>query len=384
MPISIAILGTRGIPANYGGFETFAQELSHRLVDRGHDVTVYCRSHHTPRELSSIQGVQLVVLPTIRHKYFDTVAHTLVSSLHALGARHDVVLLCNSINSSFIPIIKLSGARVVINVDGLEWQRKKWNFLGKAFYKISERVACLTADSIVTDSKTIQSYYREVYRTPTTFIPYGAPTEKAETKASLARFGLEAGKYLLYVSRFEPENNAHLVLEAFGRVRSEFKLVMVGDAPYAKRYISRLRGMAEPGVLFTGYAFGKDYRELMSHAYAYVHATEVGGTHPALVEAMGMGNGCLVADTRENREVAGDTGLFYSLKGPEDLAEKIQFALNNPETLRELSKKARMRVSKHYRWDRVTDAYESVLLSACRMELREEASAKVSKIRKTA
>ena len=122
----------------------------------------------------------------------------------------------------------------------------------------------------------------------------------------------------------------------------------------------------------------------MSHAYAYVHATEVGGTHPALVEAMGMGNGCLVADTRENREVAGDTGLFYSLKGPEDLAEKIQFALNNPETLRELSKKARMRVSKHYRWDRVTDAYESVLLSACRMELREEASANVSKIRKTA
>ena len=363
MPISIAILGTRGIPANYGGFETFAQELSHRLVDRGHDVTVYCRAHHTPRNLHSFQGVRLVILPTIRHKYFDTVSHSLVSALHSLGTRHDVVLLCNSINSSFIPIIKLSGARVAINVDGLEWQRKKWNFLGKASYRISERIACLTADAIVSDSKTIQSYYREVYRSPTTFIPYGALTEKTETKTSLARFGLEAGKYLLYVSRFEPENNAHLVLAAFERVRSNFKLVMVGDAPYAKRYVSKLKEMAGPGVLFTGYAFGEPYRELMSHAYAYVHATEVGGTHPALVEAMGMGNGCLVADTPENREVAGDAALFFSLKGPKDLAEKIQLALSNPETLRELSKKACTRVSTHYSWERVTDAYETLLSS---------------------
>ena len=373
--LSIAILGTRGIPANYGGFETFAQELSLRLVERGHDVTVYCRSHHTPRDLGSFQGVRLVVLPTIRHKYFDTVAHSFLSSLHCLGARPDVVLLCNSINSSLIPILKLSGARVAINVDGLEWQRKKWNALGKALYRISEKIACLTANEIVSDSKTIQSYYQEVHRTPTTFIPYGAPTERAETRKSLQRFDLKPGKYLLYVSRFEPENNAHLVLEAFARARSRFKLVMVGDAPYAKRYISRLKDMAGPDVVFTGYVFGERYRELMSHAYSYVHATEVGGTHPALVEAMGMGHGALVADTPENREVAGDAALFFSLEGPKDLAEKIRFALDNPELLKELSRKARERVGTLYNWDRVADAYETLLLS-----LREcrEAPASVS------
>jgi glycosyltransferase involved in cell wall biosynthesis len=363
MPLSIAILGTRGIPANYGGFETFAQELGLRLVERGHQVTVYCRSHHTPRDLGTFQGVRLVVLPTIRHKYFDTVAHSLVSSLHALGARHDVVLLCNAINSSFIPLIKASGARVAINVDGLEWQRKKWNSLGKACYRVSEKIACLAADVIVSDSQTVRAYYRAVHRTPTVFIPYGAPTDKTERNGTLERFGLEAGKYILYVSRFEPENNAHLVLEAFKKVRTELKLVMVGDAPYAQRYIAELKKTAGPRVLFTGYVFGDSYRELMSHAYCYVHATEVGGTHPALVEAMGMGNGVLVADTPENREVVGDTALMFSLTEPESLAETIRFALEKADRLDELSGEARTRVSTLYSWDRVTDAYESLLLS---------------------
>lgn len=363
MPTSIAILGTRGIPANYGGFETFAQELSLRLAQRGHDVTVYCRSHHTPRDLKTFEGVRLVVLPTIRHKYFDTVAHTFVSSLHALGSRHDVVLLCNAINSCFIPALKLSGARVAINVDGLEWQRKKWNWLGKGLYRVSEKIACLAADAIVTDSETIQSYYRRAHQTPTTFIPYGAPTAKVEPNGTLARFGLEAGKYVLYVSRFEPENNAHLVLEAFQRLHTDSKLVMVGDAPYAKPYISKLKEMAGPRVVFTGYVFGHDYRELMSQAYCYVHATEVGGTHPALLEGMGLGNGVIVSDTPENREVAGDTALFFSLDGPAHLSEQLQLALQRPEHLQVLSHRARQRVEARYGWDRVTDAYESLLLS---------------------
>ncbi|MGH9460317.1 MAG: DUF1972 domain-containing protein [Vicinamibacteria bacterium] len=363
MPLSIAILGTRGIPANYGGFETFAQELSVRLAERGHDVTVYCRSHHTPRELSSFAGVRLVVLPTIRQKYFDTVAHTLVSSLHALGSRHNVVLLCNAINSCFIPALKLSGARVAINVDGLEWQRRKWNLLGKGLYRVSEKIACLAADAIVTDSKAIQSYYHRAHRTPTVFIPYGAPTEKVGLNGTLAKIGLDPGKYILYVSRFEPENNAHLVLEAFQRLRTEFKLVMVGDAPYAKPYISKLKEMAGPGVLFTGYVFGRDYCELMSHAYCYVHATEVGGTHPALIEGMGLGNGVIVSDTPENREVAGDAALFFSLDGPGRLSEQLRLALARPELLRELSERARQKVETRYNWDRVTDDYERLLVS---------------------
>ena len=151
--MELATLGTRGIPANYGGFETFAEELSWRLAKRGHQVTVYCRAHYTSHEQSFYRGVRLVVLPTIRHKYLDTVAHSFVSALHSLGQGYDAVLVCNAANSLFIPIIRLGGARVAINVDGLEWKRKKWNRLGKWFYRLSEKVACRVANAVVSDAK---------------------------------------------------------------------------------------------------------------------------------------------------------------------------------------------------------------------------------------
>ena len=357
----LAILGTRGIPASYGGFETFAEELSWRLVERGHEVTVYCRSHYTPRRLGSHRGVRLVVLPTIRHKYLDTVTHTFLSAVHGLGRRYDAALVCNAANSIFVPLLKLSGAPVAINVDGLEWQRKKWNRLGRGFYRFSERVAGRVADEIVCDARTIETHYRETYGRSSVFIPYGAPTEKETSMETLQKYELEAGKYILYVSRFEPENNAHRVIEAFQKLdRAPFPLVMVGDAPYAREYVERLKSMAGPNVLFTGYVFGKGYRELQSHAYCYVQATEVGGTHPALIESMGLGNGVLVNDTPENREVAGDGALFFSAADTEDLVEKLTSALAHPETMERLAERARQRVRKIYSWDRVVDAYENL------------------------
>ncbi|GMR22925.1 MAG: glycosyltransferase [Acidobacteriota bacterium] len=357
----LAILGTRGIPASYGGFETFAEELSWRLVERGHEVTVYCRSHYTSRRLGSHRGVRLVVLPTIRHKYLDTVTHTFVSAVHGLVRRYDAALVCNAANSIFVPLLKLSGTPVAINVDGLEWQRKKWNRLGRSFYRVSERLAGRVADEIVCDARTIETHYRETYGRSSVFIPYGAPTEKETSTETLRKYGLEPGSYILYVSRFEPENNAHRVIEAFQKLEQPpFPLVMVGDAPYAREYVERLKAMAGPNVVFTGYVFGRGYRELQSHAYSYVQATEVGGTHPALVESMGLGNGVLVNDTPENREVAGDGALFFSAAGTEDLAEKLASALAHPETMKSLAERARQRVRELYSWDRVVDAYENL------------------------
>ena len=370
--MKLAILGTRGIPANYGGFETFAEELSSRLVNRGHEVTVYCRSHHTRSSRRRYRGVKLVVLPTIRHKYLDTVAHTFLSALHSLVKGYDAALVCNAANAVFVPLVKLSGTPVAVNVDGLERQRKKWNKLGQWYYRFSERVACWVADALVSDAKVIQSYYLENYGKQSQFIPYGAPAEKALTLEALQRFDLRPGGYFLYVSRFEPENNAHLVIEAFRRIDCERKLVMVGDAPYSRDYISRLEEMADERVIFTGYVFGTGYRELMSHAFCYIHSTEVGGTHPALVEAMGMGNGVLVSDNPENREVAGDGAIFFSLSDPEDLAQKMRLVLADPEQLDPLAERARRRARSTYDWEQVTDAYEALMLSLVKGEADED------------
>jgi glycosyltransferase involved in cell wall biosynthesis len=313
-------------------------------------------------------------LPALRHKYLDTVSHAFLSSLHALFARYDAVLFCNAANAVFLLLPRMLGTPVAINVDGLEWNRKKWSRLGKWYYRLSARVAARLADLVVTDARVIESYYQGAFGRPSVVIPYGTTTEKAVTDEALKRFSLEAGRYFLYVSRFEPENNAHRVLEAFEKVESDLRLVMVGDAPYSKDYISRLKQTQDERVVFTGYVFGQGYRELMSHSYCYVHATEVGGTHPALVEAMGMGNGVLVSDAPENREVAADSAIFYSLTRSEDLVEKMAFAISHPRELRRLAERARGRARTRYSWDQVVDAYESLFQSIKGKPSKERAS----------
>ncbi len=355
----IAIMGIRGIPANYGGFETFAEELAPRLVEKGHDVTVYGRSNIVDYDAEYYKGVRLIVLPTISHKYLDTVVHTFLCALHSLKERFDVVLVCNSANAycSFIP--RLVGTPVVINVDGLEWQRSKWNKLGRWFYLVSEWLSTVMANEIVTDAIGIRKYYLKKFKKDSTFIPYGAPTGTVDSTEVLDKFKLTPGEYVLYVSRLEPENNAHLVVKAFEKVETDLKCVIVGDAPYNGDYIKRLKETRDERIIFTGYVFGQGYRELQSNAYFYVQATEVGGTHPALLEGMGHGNCVLANDVPEHREVLAEAGIYFKGSNGE-LSEKMQYLLNNPAEVRALGKKAVERIEQHYSWDKVTSDYESL------------------------
>jgi glycosyltransferase involved in cell wall biosynthesis len=351
--VRIALLGTRGIPANYGGFETFAEELSRRLVERGHEVTVYCRERYRePR----YRGVRLQYLPTIRHKYFDTLAHTGLSTLHLLGHRVDAALYCNGANAIFTPAPRLLGMPVALNVDGIERKRKKWNRVAKAWYLVSEWLATFCPSVVVTDARTIQQYYRERYRKDSTFIPYGAEVGKVQSKAALERLGLEPGRYFLYVSRLEPENHPFEVRQGFERVATGMKLALIGDAPYASEYIARVRDTSDSRIVIPGAIYGEGYRELSSHCFAYIHATEVGGTHPALIEAMGRGALVLYRDTPENVEAAGDAGISF---GPAGIATAIARALSLPEAEREtLQARAMERVRQRYSWEAVTDDYE--------------------------
>jgi len=355
----IAIMGIRGIPANYGGFETFAEELAPRLVQKGHDVTVYGRSNSVDYNADYFKGVRLVILPTISHKYLDTVVHTFLCAVHALKARYDVVLVCNSANAycSFLP--RLVGTPVAINVDGLEWQRSKWNRLGRWFYLMSEWLSTFMANEIVTDAIGIQKYYLKKFKKESTFIPYGAPTGRIATQDVLTEFNLKPKEYILYVSRLEPENNAHLVVKAFEKVKTELKCVIVGDAPYNNDYIRELKQTTDPRIIFTGYVFGQGYRELQSNAYFYVQATEVGGTHPALLEGMGHGNCVLANDVPEHREVLADTGMYFKGSNGE-LSEKMQFLIDNPREVKALGEKAVERIEQQYSWRKVTDDYEAL------------------------
>jgi len=353
--VRLALVGTRGIPARYGGFETFAEELSSRLVERGHQVTVYCRERHAePR----YRGVCLRYLPTIRHKYLDTLAHTFVSTLDLLGHRVDAALYCNGANAIFTPLPRLFGMPVALNVDGLERKRKKWNRAAKAWYLLSEWLATFCPTVVVTDAVTIQQYYLARYRKQSVFIPYGAEIGKVAGAETLTRLGIEPGKYFLYVSRLEPENHALEVRQAFEKLSTGLKLALIGDAPYAGEYIARVRDTRDPRVVMPGAIYGAGYRELGSHCFAYIHATEVGGTHPALIEAMGRGALVLYRDTPENVEVAGDAGVPFDFRSLPGVMERV---LAMPESDRDaLRAKAMDRARRRYSWEAVTDEYEKL------------------------
>ena len=352
----IALLGTRGIPANYGGFETFAEEISTRLAARGHHVTVYCRERFAE---PVYRGVRLQYLPTIRHKYFDTIAHTCISTFYLLAHRVDVALYCNGANAIFTLWPRILGMPVALNVDGIERKRKKWNRLAKAWYLVSEWLATFCPSVVITDALTIQEYYQQKYGKASVFIPYGAEVGKVAGSETLEKLGLEPARYFLYVSRLEPENHPLEVRQAFEAVETSMKLALVGDAPYAQDYIRAIRDTRDARVVLPGAIYGAGYRELGSHCFAYVHATEVGGTHPALIEAMGRGALVLYRNTPENAEVTGDAGIPFE---PVELADKLRMVLAMPEQEREAyRRRALERVRQRYSWDAVTDAYEALL-----------------------
>jgi glycosyltransferase involved in cell wall biosynthesis len=357
----IAMLGTRGVPASYSGFETYFEQLGARLVQRGHRVTVYCRIPHVTYAGATYRGMRLVKLPTIANKYLDTIVHSFLSSLHALAQGYDVALYAIAGNSLVTWIPRLAGQATVLNVDGLDWQRAKWPGPAKVYIRFAERMATILPTVFLTDSRVVQAYYRQAYGSEPLYIPYGSDVPREPPGETLARFGLESRGYVLFVGRLVPENCAHHLVEAFRGLATDLKCVIVGDAPYAEQYIAGLKATDDPRVIFTGYQFGAAYHELGSHAAIFVETSGVGGTHPALVEAMAFGNCVVVHDTAENLETIGDAGLSYDGRaGGAALRSVLAELLADPGRVADYRVRAAARAATVYSWDAVTDQYEAL------------------------
>jgi glycosyltransferase involved in cell wall biosynthesis len=373
VPLRVAILGTRGVPPSYGGFETFAAELGTRLVMRGHEVTVYCRQRRTDCSPSwraearpSWNGIHRIVLPATGGKYFETVSHTFLSALDALRRDFDVVLLCNAANAFALPLLRAARIPAAINVDGIERRRRKWNLLGRAHYAIGEAFSTQFA-TVIADAEVIARYYRENYAIEPHVIPYGAEFPDEDDSDVLARLGLTKRNYILYVSRFEPENNPLEVVKAYERLSPQSTvlsppLVMLGQGLYAKDLVRELKRHESKSILFPGALYGADYRTLQRHSLVYIQATEVGGTHPAMIEAMASGGFVLAHDTSENREVGGDAVGYFKLHPAETLSGMLRESLADRAGMDGFRAKARQRAGERYGWERVTDAYEALLL----------------------
>lgn len=369
--MKVAILGTRGIPASYSGFETAAEQLAARLADRGHDVVVYCRPHVVDRRLRQWRGARLVHRPTIRNKYLDTFVHTTLSALHtARHERPDVALFFIAGNSPVCLLTRSAGIPTVINVDGLDSTRAKWPRPAKAYLRFAERNAPRWSDTALTDSHAVADVFEQRYGRRIGVVPYGVEDPGHAPAGMLERLGLEPGRYVLFVGRLEPENNPHLLVDAFANIPADrargMKLVVVGGAPYADDYIRSVRRRGDPRVLFPGYVFGPGYWELQRHAYLFCAPTEVGGTHPVILEALAAGNCVLVNDHAPNVETVGDAGATFSgAEGVPSLTRELLRLLDHPQEVERLRGRARIRAAR-YSWDAVTDRYEELLEEAVR------------------
>lgn len=358
--LRIAIIGIRGVPARYGGFETCAEELGKRLVRHGHEVVVYCRQSYYEKKLKSYEGMNLVYVPSINHKALETFSHTLFSLIHALKLPYDLILIFNVANGPLLLLPKLARKTVVLNLDGLEWAREKWNILGKTFYRLAARLSVKLASALIADSRAIQAFYLQKFGKETEYIPYGADIEASQKPSLLTSFNLASHDYFLQITRFEPENNPLLTVKAFERLRTEKKLVLVGGVKYPSKYSRELYKTRDQRIIFPGFLYDKDIiRELLTNCFAYIHGNEAGGTNPALLQAMGCGCFVIARDVIFNREVLREAGIYYK-KNVHDLLAKLEWSLENEATLDKYRARAQEIVTIDYQWDDVARRYENL------------------------
>jgi glycosyltransferase involved in cell wall biosynthesis len=359
--VKIAIVGSRGYPYVYSGYETFVRELSERLVRLGVGVTVYCHRNLFRDRPKMVNGIRLVYIPTIEKKTLSQFIHSFQSVLHACFAKYDVILVVNSANGPFGLLTRIFHKRTAINVDGLEWLRPKWKGLGARYFHWASKAATRLFDRVITDSLAMQAIYREEFDSDSTMIAYGGDIGPAVDAGLLGKWQLRPRQYYLVVGRLVPDNNADLIVREFIASASARKLVIVGDVPYKDHYADSIRrSTADPRIVFTGYVTDRDeLSALYQHCHAYCHGHEFGGTNPALLQA--LANGCVVCalDTLFNREMLldGEYGLFFS-KENGSLKNLIAELEEREEFLAGFRQKARQRIRENYDWGKITAQYK--------------------------
>jgi glycosyltransferase involved in cell wall biosynthesis len=358
--LRIAIFGGRGIPSTYSGTETFFIELAPRLVERGHEVIVYCRKSLFRERPPLYQGVRLIYLPSIETKNLGTFTHTLSCMIDVLFRNVDAMLVTNVANSLHCVIPRVFRQNCAINVDGIEWKRGKWGPLGKWYFHFNAKMCGrILPKGIITDAFAMRKLYLEEFNTPSACIAYGGNIESSTNPEVVRQYGLEPGGYYLIASRLVPENNAAMIVEGFQKSASKRILAIAGDANYRSQFITDLRANAGDRVRFLGHVDSIEHvKELHCNCYAYIHGHMMGGTNPALLKALGFGN-CILAHLNPfNAEVVGDYGLLFA--DAQDLADKIQLIEENPQLAEAYRLKAPDRIRTVYNWDRIVDQYEEL------------------------
>jgi glycosyltransferase involved in cell wall biosynthesis len=372
-PLHVAIVGTRGYPYVYGGYETFVKEMGERLVQRGTEVTIYCHGPLFDEKPKKVNGINLVYMPCVETKSLSQLTNSLLSMIHVCFSKADVVLVVNSANGPFGILTKLLGKPSAINVDGLEWLRPKWKGLGARYYLFASRLATKLYDQLITDSDEMEKIYLEQFGAPSKMIAYGANPKLNSETSLIEKWNLQKESYFLIVGRLIPDNNADLIVEGFVKSKSKRKLVIVGDVPYHDRFAQKMKNIQDKRLIFTGYVRNQEQLAALYHnCYGYFHGHEYGGTNPAMLKALGFGCAILAMDTRFNQEMLqqGKYGWYFD-KNIDSVVQIIEKSENSPEKMEYLRAHSRDGLTQKYNWDFVTDEYELLFKSLCKRKIKE-------------
>jgi glycosyltransferase involved in cell wall biosynthesis len=367
--MKIAVIGIRGLPSSYSGYETFIGELAPRLQQLGHEITIYCRKSLFKDRPQEYQGMQMRYVPSVEHKFLSTLTHTALSLIDASLRNYDLLFVVNAANGLFGILPRMFGKRCVLNVDGMEWLRPKWNTIARNFFKTSARLGTKFYHEIVTDADEMHRLYAHEFGIDSEYIAYGANIETSEHPDVIREYGVESGEYYLIASRLIPDNNADLIVQAFVASGSKKKLLIAGGADYAgntieRAFIDQLKAIANDRVLFSGHISKPGHiKELHCNCFAYIHGHQFGGINPSILKALGFSNLVIALNTPFNAEVLedGKYGLLYD-KNVQSLTGKIREAEANPAAVEEFRRLAPERIRDRFTWELITQQYHNLFV----------------------
>jgi glycosyltransferase involved in cell wall biosynthesis len=364
----VAFIGGRGVVSKYGGIETYYEEVGKRLAEMGHDVTLYCRTYFTPA-MAEYKGMRLVRLPTIRSKHLETLIHTLLSATHALAQPYDIVHYhtLGAALFSFFP--RLFGKKTAVTVQGLDWQRKKWGRFASAVLRLGEQASAQFPNATMVVSQALQRRYREIHGMETFYLPNGGVLRERTEPRKILEWGLQPGKYVLFLGRFSPEKGCHLLVEAFEHIDTEVKLVMAGASSYCDEYSRELRTHASERIRMLDWVSGDTLDELLTNAMIFVLPSDLEGLSLALLDAMGAGLCVLTSDVPENREVVDGAGFTFQQGSATDLADRLRFLIANPVVRQAAGQTAKRRIEEQYQWQKIARDIEKTYFQLMEWEL---------------
>jgi glycosyltransferase involved in cell wall biosynthesis len=356
--------GFRTIPPSEGGAgsDKFAFELYPRLVKLGCELTAYCRIYPgdkpTPKNCE-YEGIKIISFHTVNKAGFDTLVHSLKATIDIIiHNRADVIHIHSGANSIWALLLRLAGKRVFISQFAMDWKRDKWPWYGKLFYRLSNYLTAVVPTGVVFDNIFTKEYFEKKFKRNFYFIPYGSEVKELPSESGiLNKLGISSGDYFLFVGRFIPDKGVHLLVEAFQKVNTEKKLVLVGGAPNPDSYENEIRKTKDNRIIFAGYVYGDDTNILMKNAFIYVQPSLIEGLSPVILTVMGLGTPLICSDILENRFITGENATHFKSGSVGSLVEKINYSLSNIRSLTETAKTGQEDILKRFNWDSITDRY---------------------------